>query len=285
MDNRIALVTDSTNDLPLELREKYGILVVPLTIVWGGNQYQDGIDLKPDEFYRRLVNDPDSPSTSQPSPADFLKVFKQVEEEGASEIVAVLISSAMSGTIASARSAAKEIGIPVHIVDSKSNSMSLGWQLLACARAREAGADALGMVDAAETVRGQLHYHIVLDTLEYLFRGGRIAGAAKFLGSVLNFKPQIRVNHQTGSVEPGDVSRTRTRAIEVLYTSFFKKLDTSKPLRIAILHNDALTEAEALAKKIIDEYSPVETIIGIVSPVLGSHTGPRAIALCGYSEP
>jgi fatty acid-binding protein DegV len=101
---------------------------------------------------------------------------------------------------------------------------------------------------------------------------------------VLKFKPQIRVNHQSGKVEPGDVSRTRARAIESLYSGFFNKLETDKPMRIAVLHNDALAEAETLAQKIKDEFNPIELIIGIVSPVLGVHTGPRAIALCGYSE-
>jgi DegV family protein with EDD domain len=190
----------------------------------------------------------------------------------------------MSGTFESARTAAKSIDIPVHVADSKSNSMSLGWQLLACAREREKGGGVSEMLAAVEKVRTQLHYHIVLDTLEYLFKGGRIAGAAKLLNNVLKIKPQIRVNHNSGTVEPGDISRTRVKAIESLYVSFFKKLDITKPLRIAVLHNDALEEAKILAEKIKLEFHPVELIIGIVSPVLGVHTGPRAIALCGYNE-
>jgi DegV family protein with EDD domain len=140
------------------------------------------------------------------------------------------------------------------------------------------------MIKSAETVRRQLHYHIVLDTLEYLVKGGRIAGAAKLLGNVLNIKPQVRVNHQTGSVEAGDISRTRGKAIETLFSGFFKKLDTSKPMRIAVLHNNAFEEAQQLAEKVKLEFDPVELMIGIVSPILGVHTGPRAIALCGYSE-
>lgn len=140
------------------------------------------------------------------------------------------------------------------------------------------------MVLAADEVRGRLHYHIVLDTLEYLVKGGRIAGAAKFIGNVLNIKPQIRVNHQIGAVEAGDVSRTRARALETLYSSFLKKVDPSRPLRVAVLHNAAYEDAKALADRITAELEPVELIIGIVSPVLGAHTGPRAVALCGYSE-
>jgi len=119
--------------------------------------------------------------------------------------------------------------------------------------------------------------------LEYLVKGGRIAGAAKFIGNVLNIKPQIRVNHQSGSVEAGDVSRTRARALETLYSGFFKKVDVSQPLHIAVLHNAAYEDAQVLADRITAEHENVELIIGIVSPVLGAHTGPRAVALCGYS--
>jgi DegV family protein with EDD domain len=281
---KIAIITDSTNDLPETLIKQYEILTVPLTIVWDGQQYLDGVDLKAVDFYNRLETEHTHPTTSQPAPGDFLKAFKIAKESGAEEIVVITISSAMSGTIESARTAAKNIDIPVHVVDSKSNSMSLGWQLLACARERELNGDISGMLAVVETVREKLHYHIVLDTLEYLFKGGRIAGAAKLLNNVLKIKPQIRVNHNTGTVEPGDISRTRVKAIESLYSSFFKKLDITKPLRIAVLHNNALEEANALAEKIRLEYHPIELIISIVSPVLGVHTGPHAIALCGYNE-
>ncbi len=281
---KIAVITDSTNDLPLELLEKHNIKVVPLTIVWNEKTYLDGVDLKAEEFYERLMVDPHHPTTSQPTPGQFLEAFQQAINEGAEEIIVITISGAMSGTIGSARSAAEMVNIPVHVVDSKSNSMSLGWQILACVRARDNGASVQEMLASIETVRTHLHYHIVLDTLEYLFKGGRIAGAAKLVNNVLKVKPQIRVNHQSGTVEPGGISRTRANALELLYTSFFKKLDVSRPLHIAVLHNNALEEAKALVEQIKQEFHPAEMIINIVSPVLGVHTGPRAIALCGYYE-
>ncbi len=281
---RTAIITDSTNDLPKELIAKYDIRVVPLTIVWNGQTYLDGVEIEPEVFYTRLETEAVKPTTSQPAPGDFLRAYQNAKEAGAEEIVVVLISSAMSGTIESAKSAAENFDLPVHVVDSKSNSMSLGWQLLACARVREKGGSLAEMLAAIESVRLRLHYHIVLDTLAYLFKGGRIAGAAKLLNNVLKIKPQIRVNHHSGTVEPGDISRTRLRALESLYNSFFSKLEQGKPMHIAVLHNNALEEAKALAERIRVEFNPVELIIGIVSPVLGVHTGPKAIALCGYSE-
>lgn len=284
MPKKVALITDSTNDIPAELREKYQIYVVPLTIIWGEEQFLDGIDLKPEAFYERLAKDPILPTTSQPTPKQFLNTYNEARADGAEEIVVITISSAMSGTIGSARTAAEGFELPVHIYDSRSNSMSLGWQVLAAARARENGADAEKMVEAADEVRKKLHYHIVLETTDYIFHGGRIAGAAKLIGGLLHIKPQIRVNHETGSVETGDITRTRLQALDKLYSSFFKNIDPTKPLHIAVLHNAALQEAEALVEKVRKENQPVELILSIVSPVLGVHTGPQAIALCGYNE-
>jgi len=282
--HKIALVTDSTCDLPESLREQYALHVVPLSIIWGGEQLREGVDIQAEEFYRRLVADPMYPTTSQPTPQDFLTAYTQAQAEGAEEIVVITISSAMSGTLESARLAASMTDVPVHLVDSKTNSMGLGWQVLAAARAREAGGDVAAMIAAAEAARSRMVYLIVLDTLTYLHKGGRIGGASRFIGTLLNLKPQIYVNHQTGEVEAGRRTRTRQKALETVYQDFFAQLDTSKPLRIAVLHNAALPEAEQIAERIQQEFSPKELIIHIVSPVLGVHTGPRAIALCGYTE-
>ncbi len=283
-EEKIALITDSTNDLPQSMREQYGIIVVPMTVIWGENQYLDGLELTAEEFYKKLKVNPIHPTTSQPTPGDFLAAYDQAKDGGATQIMVCVISSAMSGTIESARLAAQNYPLPISIYDSKSNSMSLGWQLLAMARTRENGGGIDEMRRSAEQVRNSLHYHIVLDTLDYLIRGGRIGSAARLIGNMLKIKPQVRVNHQTGTVEAGDISTTRKKAIETLFTSFFKKLDTSKPMHVAVLHNGVEEDARALADRVRNEFNPSELIIGIVSPILGAHTGPGAIALCGYSE-
>ncbi len=283
-DRKIALITDSTCDIPPALREQYGINVVPLSIIWGDEQLRDGVDIQAEAFYTRLSADPTYPTTSQPTPQDFLSAYEKARQHGAQEIVVITISRAMSGTYESAQLAAPIIGLPVHLVDSKANSMSLGWQVLAAARAREAGGDVAAMLAAADAARKSMVYIITLDTLEYLRKGGRIGGASAFIGTLLNFKPQILVNHETGMVEAGRRTRTRQKAIQALHDDFFAQVDTRKKMRIAVLHNATLPEAEALAARVQVEFAPAELIISIVSPVLGVHTGPRAIALCGYTE-
>jgi DegV family protein with EDD domain len=284
MSSKIALITDSTCDLPERYQHEYSIGVVPLTIVWGGEQFLDGVDLKAEEFYRRLEQSATIPTTSQPTPEQFYQAYQQAHQAGADSILVITISSAMSGTYGSARTAAEMIGIPVEVLDSKSNSMSLGWQVLAAARAREQGGDLQEMVRAADLARQSMVYLVTLDTLDYLYAGGRIGGASHFIGNLLDLKPQISVNHQTGLVAGGRRSRTRKKALQDLFNDFFSQIEPEKELRVAVLHNAALEEAQALATKIEEQYHPEELIISIVSPVLGVHTGPRAVAICGYTS-
>ena len=284
MTHKIALLTDSTCDIPQEFLDKYDIKVVPLTIIWGGEQFQDGVNLTATDFYKRLETDLSLPTTSQPTPQQMVLAYEAAKNNGAEEVLIITISSAMSGTHESAKAAAAMVDLPVKVMDSKANSMSLGWQVLAAARARESGGDLQAMIDAADQARSTMVYIITLDTLEYLHKGGRIGGASHFIGNFLNLKPQISVDHNSGEVAGGRRSRTRKKALNDLFVDFFDQVDREKPLRIAVLHNAALEEAKTLTEKIKSEINPAEIIISIVSPVLGVHTGPRAVAICGYTE-
>ncbi len=285
VQNKVALITDSTCDIPLEWREKYDIAVVPLNIIFGEQQYKDGLELTPDQFYAMLPVSKCFPSTSQPSPNDFLMVYQTAAQKGYEEALVITISSAMSGTINAAREAAAVSPIPVRLMDGKNNSMGLGWQVVAAARVREAGGDADAMLKAAEQVRDNMVYFITLDTLEFIAKGGRIGSATRFLESIVKIKPLISVNPKTGSVIPSLPARSRHNAIEGLYKEFFNHIDTRLPMHITVLHNAALDEAQALAERVQAEYSPAEIFISTTSPILGTHTGPRALALCGYALP
>lgn len=285
MAHRIALVTDSTCDIPAEWIAQYEIIVVPLTIIFGDQQYLDGVELTSAQFYERLPRERSHPTTSQAAPRAFLEAYRQAAARGAEGVLAITISSAESGTIESARRAAQDASIPVQVMDSKNNSMGLGWQVIAAARAREAGGGLGDMLAAAERVRKGVVYYVSLDTIEYLSKGGRISDAARFLDSLLRIKPLVYVNPETGTVGAAFPSRSRKNAIEDLYREFFRHFSPGKSTHITVLHNDALPEAQALAERVRQEWAPKELFIQIVSPVLGVHTGPRAIALCGYADP
>ena len=284
MAERIAIVTDSTCDIPEAWRKQYGITVIPLTIIFGEEQLLDGVDISAQAFYDRLGTDERHPTTTQPSPKGFKDIFQKVKKSGAEEILCITISSAMSGTMASAVQAAKEFSIPVRVMDSRNNSMGLGWQVIAAARAREDGGGMEEMVAAAETLREKIVFYILLDTIRYLSKGGRIGDAVKWADSVLQIKPMITVKPDTGTVGVGMPARSHKSGLKNLYKDFFKHLDTSKPMHIAVMHNNALADAEAVAAQIKNDFAPAEIFIQIVSPILGVHTGPGAVALCGYSE-
>jgi DegV family protein with EDD domain len=284
-NRRIALITDSTSDLPDELREQYDIRMVPLYVIWGDQHLRDTVDITADEFYARLTVDPIHPTTSQPTPRDFVEVIKQAQEDGAEEIVAVVIGDGLSGTLDSIHQAQQMVDIPVHAFDSRSVSMGLGWQVLAAARAREAGGDAAAMLAAAKEVRDHLAVVFTVDTLEYLHRGGRIGAAAKLLGTALQLKPQLIISTESGIVEPGERVRTRSKAVESVYQTFFRQMTASGALRATVLHVAASDEAEKMAERIQREHNPVELTIAKTSPVVGVHGGPGTLGIAGYIQP
>lgn len=279
-----AIIADSTCDIPADLVERYQITIIPQIVIWGDQELRDRVDIQPEEFYQRLSASPQLPTTSQPTVKSFVEHYQAAQADGAREIVVLTVSSAMSGTYQTAQQAAQLVDMPVHVIDSKGPTMSLGWQTLAAARAREAGADTAGIIAAADRVRQTVVQFVYLDTLEYLHKGGRIGNATRFIGALLDLKPLIEINHQTGLVEGADRVRTRRKGVEALYQRFFEKLDRTRPLHIAVLHGGVLDDAVALAERVRQEYQPVELLLNITGPVLGLHTGPRALALCGYME-
>ena len=280
----IALITDSTCDIPQNMVEQYNISIIPQIVIWGDEIYRDRIDLLPLDFYHRILEDPILPTTSQPSPETFKQAYQDAIDQGAEEIVIITISSELSGTYQLAKMVADEMPVPVHVVDGKGPTMSLGWQVLAAARAREAGASAAEMVAAADSVRQNMVQILLMDSLEHLLRTGRIGKATQMVGSVLKLKPLVQINHQTGIIEDCGKARTRKKAIDMLVEKFFEQMDTTKPMHITVLHGNALPEAEALAERIQREYTPVELFINITGPVLGINTGPTALDLAGYYE-
>src|SRR5574340_1378908 len=169
MDNSsIAILTDSTCDIPDDLVEHYNIQIVPQVIIWGDQQYRDRVDLQPHEFYQRLISDPTRPTSSQPAVSDFQEAYERTARRGAKEIIMLTVSSAMSGTYQMALNAASLVDIPVHVVDGKGPTMSLGWQVLEAARAVQAGLDVRAVLQKIDAVRQRLVQFVAMETMEYL---------------------------------------------------------------------------------------------------------------------
>lgn len=278
------LITDSTNDLPAKLLEEHQIGVVPLTIVWNNNQYLDGVDLQRADFYSKFATDPGQPSTLPPRAQSFVDAYNAAASRGATKIVVMTMSSAMSGTYENARAAAVGYKLPITVVDSKCTSLGMGFQLLAMAKVAETGGSIAEMVQAAARVRETMEFRVALDTLDYMIKGGRVTGMAKRLGHMFKIKPQIRFNLETGAADPGDITATRSKAVDSLYNTFTRKFAKSKSLHVAVVHNLAEEEAQVMSDRIKAALNPLDISISVISPVLGTHAGPRALGLCAYSE-
>jgi DegV family protein with EDD domain len=273
---KIQIIADSTCDVPQELIEQYGIRVIPNYVIWGTEEYLDRVTLKAEDFYNRLVTDPEKPTSAQAPVQDFSKFFTEALADGAEEIIVLTVSAAMSGDYQSAMNAAKTAPVPVYVVDSKGPTMSLGWQTLAAARAVAEGLDSRAVLQQVDKVRENLAQFVAMDTMEYLQRGGRLGSAVKWVGTLLNIKPLVQINHKTGLVEAVSIARTHKSLVEMLYQKFFEKMKPGGRLHIAVLHGNVPEEAKALADRIREEYQPEELLINLTGPVLGINTGPRA---------
>jgi DegV family protein with EDD domain len=283
-NQKIALVTDSTCDIPDDLLMRYDISMAPASIIWGKEILRDRIDISAAQFYRRLETDPQFPRTAHATPEEFRLIYEAAHSCGSREVVVITVSSAMSGTYDAALLGAQQVSFPVTVVDAKGPTMSLGWQVLAAARVREAGGDAHAMVEAAERARQSMALWVSLDTLDYLHKGGRIGNATRLFGTLLSVKPLVFIDHATGLVEAGPRVRTRRKSLDALYQSFFEQLAGRRLLHIAVLHGGAADEAAEIAERVRREQDPGELILTTTTPVLGVHTGPRAVALCGYAD-
>ncbi len=280
----VAIVTDSTAYLPGPVVADHGISVVPLHVVIGGTELSEGIDVTTTEVAVALRAFKPV-STSRPSPQAFLDVYEKAAAGGAEEIVSVHISADMSSTVESAHLAAKQSPVPVHVVDSRSLGMAMGYAVVAAARAAADGASgeevaalALSRAEAATVV-------FYVDTLEHLRRGGRIGSASAFLGSALAIKPILGLTD--GEIRPLEKVRTSARAISRLEELAVVAVTAAAGgADVAVHHLDSPTRAEDLAGRLrgrVGESSSVEVVE--LGAVVGAHVGPGTLAVAVSPRP
>lgn len=275
----VVLVTDSTADIPLEVREKLGITMVPLMVIFGDETYLDNITLQPAQFYEKLTSFNGRATTSQPSPADFYEVYKKLTDEGHS-VISIQLSGAMSGTYQSATIAKSMLDedADVTLIDSKSASYGYGTLVVTAADMAQAGASKEEIIAEVLRLRREMRLYFLVDTLEYLQKGGRIGKASAVLGSLLNIKPILSINDE-GIVFPLDKVRGQKRAMariaEMLAADFN---DTPVHLTIAITpgYTTGVSEMSELLKKQLNVKRYQETEVG---PVVGTHAGPGTIGV------
>jgi len=275
---KVAVVTDSTAYIPKPLLEQYHISVGPQVLIWGSETFEDGVDIQPVEFYRRLEKATVMPTSSQVSIPSFKRIFGELVAQGY-DILAVLISSKFSGTIGSAGQAkAMYPEANIEIFDSQSTAMALGFQALAAARAAQAGASLAECRAVAEQARQNSGVLVCVDTLEFLHRGGRIGGAQRFLGTALNLKPILEV--VDGKLEAVERVRTRRKAHSRLIELAEERIGNRSPVHLSVIHANAAEDARPVMEEAVTKFNPIETVFSDVSPVIGTHVGPGTVAIC-----
>jgi DegV family protein with EDD domain len=275
---KIALVTDSTSYIPVELVQRYQITVIPQVLIWGSETFLDGVDIQPSEFYTRLKTATVMPSTSQATVAAFVEIFQGLLDQGF-EILAILVSEKISGTINSATQAKTLLpaSATIEIVDSQTTAMALGFQVLSVARLLEMGASMPEARALAEKAVQHTGVVFTVDTLEFLHRGGRIGGGKRFLGTALKIKPILEM--RDGLIEAVEQVRTRGKSLSRLVELIEAQIGGRTPVRLAALHANAEAEARSVLEEACARMKVDESLLSIVSPVVGTHAGPGTVGL------
>jgi DegV family protein with EDD domain len=274
---KIALMTDSTCDLNPEIIEKYGINFLPLKVVYADRQYSDRVDITPDEIYATL--DIEAPKTSVPNPHEAEQMLLKLKDNGYTHVLAIHISSGLSGTTGMVNMVGKSIeGLVVEVVDSLSLSMGLGFVVLQAARWIEEGMDFNSLVEKTRKMVSQTKVFFVVETLEYLKRNGRIGKVQATLGEFLNVKPIISINDQ-GVYFTYRKVRGRRRSIEEIFNIAKEVIEAHRQIKVAVMHGGAPEEAADIFSRMKELNNIEELITGQIGPVMVVHSGPGLVGI------
>jgi DegV family protein with EDD domain len=270
LTRRFAVVTDSTADLPGDWRDRYGIEIVPLKVLFGTETFRDGVDMTNAQFFERLVASSKLPTTSAPSPGDFAAVYERLARDYEA-CVSIHIGAQLSATAEAARVGAQQLdGFPVTVIDSETVTMPIAFLC-------RIAAESASLDEAVSAVKQRVpncRILALLDTLRYLEMGGRIGKAQAAIGTMLDLKPLLQVKDR--EITPVDRVRTRSRAIPRMI-DFFRR---DAPVEhLAVMHAQAADEAQRIAGDLRKEFPDLEVPIGQIGCVLGTHTGPKALGI------
>ncbi|HEY3364768.1 MAG TPA: DegV family protein [Symbiobacteriaceae bacterium] len=277
----LRIVTDSTADLPSEIRKEYGIEMVPLTVHFGPESFLDVVEMDQEAFWAKLKTSSHHPKTAQPSPGDFLQVYERLHKAG-DEILSIHISSNLSGTLNSAQIAAKMLpDAKITTVDTKSVSLGIGMMVIQAARMAKAGKPAAEIVNWIGEVASRAYIIFTLDTLEFLHKNGRVGKAQAFLGGLLGVKPILEIDRD-GFVAPADKvrgkSKVRPRALELMQ----ERIPAGRKIWMSILHAQVPEEAAAWVEEVKKIYQVEEYWIASIGPVIATNGGPGTLGVAFF---
>ena len=282
----IKVVIDSTSYLPEDILRQYDIRVVPLNVHFGQERvYREGVDLTPAQFYQLLAQSPVLPTTSQPSPGQFQEVFAELTL-GGDQVLCIVISSRLSGTYQSATEARRMLpAADIVVIDSYSVAAGLGLMALTAAEMAGGGHAMDEIVSRVEQMKQDMRLYFVVDTLEYLQKGGRIGTAAALIGTLLQVKPILAI--RDGIVQPLDKVRSKRKALRQLVANLESQVAPGQPLLCMVLHAQVPDEARELEMELRKRLRCEQTIVVEVGAVVGTHAGPGVVggAICPVAWP
>jgi len=271
----VKIVTDSLSDITDDLAQELGITVVPLTVFFGHESFLDRVTITTDEFYHRLAHGTVWPTTTQPPPGDFVNVYNKLAKE-TDEILVVTLSSKLSGTYQSALQAKDmmEGKCRIEVIDSLKVAMSLGLIVISAAKAAQTGANLDEVANLVRKAMPRSHLMAYFDTLKYLAKGGRIGKAQGLLGAMLSIKPILTV--KDGEMSPVTKLRSRAAGMDYLYNSVagFPKIE-----ELAVEHATTPDDADKLVERLSSVFPKERIYRSTISPVVGTHAGPDALAV------
>ncbi|KAF0816658.1 DegV family protein [Bacillus sp. ZZV12-4809] len=274
---KIAWITDSTAYVTKELLDHPDVYVVPLSIIFGEESFEDGIDLNTDQLYSRIRNGKEVPKTSQPSAGKFAELFESLKPEY-NAAVAVHVSSRLSGTLNSCITGAELAGFPIFTVDSKCMSFAITSLINKGLKLAENDMPEHKIADILQSETDKSENYILLGSLEQFYKGGRMSGTQYLLGSILNIKPIIRIN-QHGEFELFDKVRSENKAIKRMIELLENSYENHTIPQVQIMHGNAPDKAEELAEQIQFHFPRLDIFIGDISSTIAAHAGEGTLAI------
>lgn len=279
MQEKIAILTDSACDLPQSYIDEYNIKVLPLKVIYPYGIFSDRVDIQPEEVYSRMPDE--IPTTSMPTPSEIKEAIDGLQDDGFTHILALHLSSELSGTFNAVKLVAKEIdNMIIKVFDTKTLSAGTGWMVLDTARNIAKGLTFDKIVEKLATLQPKVQVYYVIETLEYLRKGGRIGQVRGMLGQFLHLKPIISVNEE-GKYFTFAKAKGRNKSIEKLVQIVEQTVNT-KTINLAVMHGGAKQEFDKLVTRLKTLPNIKELIISDISPTLGVHTGPGLLGVSFY---
>lgn len=277
----LRIVTDSTADLPAQIRSENGIEMVPLTVHFGPESFKDQVEMDEHGFWAKLKTSPHHPKTAQPAPGDFLEVYRRLHAEG-HEIISIHLSGVLSGTISSAQVASQLLPeAKISIVDTKSVSLGLGMIAVEASRMARAGKSAAEIVEWSKAAGSRMNIFFTLDTLDFLHKNGRIGKAQALLGGLLGIKVILQVDRE-GLVAPADKVRGRSKVLPRALELMAERVPAGRRVRVSILHAQVPQEATVWLEAIRKVYQVEEALVTPIGPVIATNVGPGTVGVAFF---